>query len=344
MCYSEWLYYDDGVCVDGIGGPTTFSWGIKFDPEQLNVYESLSVTMIRIYNLTSATNTLQIFEDTNATTLLYEQELVGLDIESWNIIELDSSVLIDVTKELWITIYTTHGNNYLAACGNTTNEPNGDLITMDGITWEHLTDYNLPYTWNLGCYVKYAGGKKAILGTFEYKNTYPKDSNLLVVSAHDISPNIWHDENHSNREWIGFNLYRNDELIAEEITGCSYIDYDATSNSELYCYYATSVYSICGESDPSDEDCFAWWMLSVDEKDKLTASLYPSIATNYITIEAENMIRISLINMEGEQLYVQQLNSASKHTIDINHFKSGIYIARIYTEDAIIFKKFLIGK
>ncbi|KAF0193626.1 MAG: fibronectin type III domain-containing protein, partial [Bacteroidetes bacterium] len=29
---SEWLFYDDGVNVDGIGGPASFSWAVKFDP------------------------------------------------------------------------------------------------------------------------------------------------------------------------------------------------------------------------------------------------------------------------------------------------------------------------
>ncbi|MBG0782686.1 MAG: carboxypeptidase regulatory-like domain-containing protein, partial [Bacteroidales bacterium] len=32
---AEWLYYDNGINVDGIGGPATFTWAIKFDPAQL---------------------------------------------------------------------------------------------------------------------------------------------------------------------------------------------------------------------------------------------------------------------------------------------------------------------
>jgi hypothetical protein len=343
LCNSEWLYYDDGVCIDGLGGPSAFSWGIKFDPQQLSYYENLSVTMIRIFNLTSTTNTLQIFEDTNATTLLYEQELVGLDFEAWNNVVLNSPVPIDTNKELWITILTNDGTNYPAACGSGQGEPNGDLINQDGVLWEHLTDYNLNYTWNLGCYVEYAGGKEAILGAFKYKDKYFINSDSLAVSGNKISPNIWRDDNHSTKEWIGFNLYRDGELIAEEITNCSYIDYEA-SDYELYCYYATSVYSVCGESEPSNEDCFAWWMLSVKERDKLKVSLYPNHANNKITIEAENILRISLLNINGQQFFDQNLASVSMYTIDLYNYNPGIYIAKIYTEEGMVNRKFIISR
>ena len=33
---AEWLFYDDGTNVDGIGGPAIFHWAIKFDPASID--------------------------------------------------------------------------------------------------------------------------------------------------------------------------------------------------------------------------------------------------------------------------------------------------------------------
>ena len=143
---AEWLYYDDGTNVDGIGGPASFTWAIKFDPDQLADYAGASLTKIEIYNRTGATDELRIYEGTNAATLLHSQPLSGLGIEVYEQVDLTDPVHIDVTKELWIAVYTTDGVNYPAGCGPTQNEPNGDPITLDGVLWEHLSDYAQPYT------------------------------------------------------------------------------------------------------------------------------------------------------------------------------------------------------
>jgi len=59
---AEWIYYDDGTNVDGIGGPETFTWAIKFDPDQLTELDGGALTKISVYNRTGAVNVLQIFE------------------------------------------------------------------------------------------------------------------------------------------------------------------------------------------------------------------------------------------------------------------------------------------
>ena len=80
----EWLRYDDGTNEDAIGGVATFSWATKYDPAQLADLAGASVTKIQIYNTTDAVNKLQIFEGTNAATIIYEQDLTGLTVDAWN--------------------------------------------------------------------------------------------------------------------------------------------------------------------------------------------------------------------------------------------------------------------
>ncbi|NOR87014.1 MAG: hypothetical protein GQ527_05345, partial [Bacteroidales bacterium] len=44
-----WLQYDDGVNVDAIGGPTEFSYAVKWDPSQLVDYDGTAVTKVKFF-------------------------------------------------------------------------------------------------------------------------------------------------------------------------------------------------------------------------------------------------------------------------------------------------------
>jgi hypothetical protein len=209
---AEWLFYDDGINVDGIGGPATFTWAIKFDPAQLADYAGTSLTKISIYNRTADVNTLRICEGPNGATQIYEQALTGLPIEDWAEVTLNTPVVIDVTKELWITVYTTAGTVYPAGAGDTQNEPNGDLITLDGVTWEHMADIPLPYTWNLrGFVTDMVTNRTTELVRTENTSVYesnPANTTFAASGVKSTSSNANINANAGNRELQGFNVYR----------------------------------------------------------------------------------------------------------------------------------------
>ncbi len=209
---AEWLFYDDGVNVDGIGGPATFTWAIKFDPAQLADYAGTSLTKISIYNRTADVNTLRICEGPNGATQIYEQALTGLPIENWGEVTLNTPVAIDVTKELWITVYTSAGAVYPAGCGAGQNQPNGDLITLDGVTWDHMADLGLPYTWNLrGFVTDMVTNRTTELARTENTSVYestPVNSTFAASGVKNTSSNANINANANSRELLGFNVYR----------------------------------------------------------------------------------------------------------------------------------------
>lgn len=209
----EWLFYDDGIYTDAVGGPGTFSWAIKFDPEQLIDYAGSSLTKISLYNLTADENTLIICEGPNAQTPLYEQQLSGLPYGEWAEVLLDTPVAINVNKELWITIYTTAGVNHPAAAGASQNEPNGDLLSLDGITWEHIPDVlSLPLTWNLRGFVTDMRTNEMVELTPGPKTPIYEPSAVNTSfefrKNEDASANANINTNAGNREIQGFNVYR----------------------------------------------------------------------------------------------------------------------------------------
>ncbi|MFZ4462926.1 MAG: carboxypeptidase regulatory-like domain-containing protein, partial [Bacteroidales bacterium] len=180
---NQWLYYDDGNSIDAIGGPATFSWAIKFDPAQLAGFDGTSLTKIMLYNYVSSAGELRIYKGANAATLLHTQTLSGQAVGTWSEINLNSAVALDVTQELWITIYTTVGATYPASCCNATGQPNGDLITLDGVTWDHLTDYALPYTWSLRGFVTNASGALVSLPMDAPKDNYDATSRISLGAS-----------------------------------------------------------------------------------------------------------------------------------------------------------------
>jgi hypothetical protein len=355
---AEWLFYDDGVNVDGIGGPATFTWAIKFDPAQLAEFDGASLTKIEIYNRVASSNELRIYEGTNAATLLHTQTLSGLGIETWEEVELTDAVLIDVTKELWIAVYTTDGVNYPAGCGNYTGNPNSDLITTDGVTWDHLNALGLPYTWNLRGYVTTAAGATAAIPMEIPVDKYNSDDRAaLTVSGKGAGENAVLDMSR-NRGLDVFNVYRsadgsNYSLIAtvpfeEGVSDFEYFDTDVAIGEHYY--QVTAAYTFEGgscESDPAmalenPEDDFVYvFVTNIDELGATNARIYPNPATNNVTIEANGMNRITVINAVGQVVYDVEMDNNNTQ-LNVATFEAGVYVVRINTENGVATKRLTI--
>ena len=352
---AEWLFYDDGVNVDGIGGPATFTWAIKFDPAQLAEFDGASLTKIEIYNRVASSNELRIYEGTNAATLLHTQTLSGLGIETWEEVELTDAVLIDVTKELWIAVYTTDGVSYPAGCGDYTGNPNSDLITLDGVLWEHLNDLGLAYTWNLRGFVTTAAGTMAAIPMEIPVDKYNSDDQAaLAVSGEGAGENAVLDITR-NRELDVFNVYRSENgadysLIAtvpfeEGVSEFGYYDTDAAIGE--YYYQVTAAYTYEGgscESEPAmalenPEDDFVYvFITNINETGAAEARLFPNPASDMVNIEATGINRVTVINAVGQVVYDIEVDAA-KTQLNTASLESGVYMVRINTENGMVTKR-----
>jgi hypothetical protein len=358
---AEWLYYDDGTNVDGIGGPASFTWAIKFDPAQLADYDGASLTKIEIYNRTGATDELRIYEGTNAATLLHSQPLSGLGIEVYEQVELTDAVLIDVTKELWIAVYTTDGVNYPAGCGPTQNEPNGDLITLDGVLWEHLSDFALPYTWNLRGFVTTMAGATAALPMDKPVDNYSNNTEPLKVtgkpSAQFAAPAS---AVQADRELDVFNVYRsldneNYELLStvpfeEGVLAYSYFDTDVEAQTDYY-YQVTAFYTYTNgtcESDPAmalenpEDDFVLVFVTNTNEFGLNNTRVYPNPATNNVVIESAQMNRITVMNAVGQVVIDRGIEGEQRYDLNTSTYEAGVYMIRIETTEGVVTKRLTI--
>ena len=320
---SAWLSYDDGTNVDGIGGPDVFSWGIKFDPAQLTDYAGTSITKINIYNRTYATNTLQIFEGTNAATLIYEQDLSGLTLNAWNEVELTTPVPIDATQQLWITVYTEDGANYPAAVGANMGEPNGDLITLDGATWEHLSDYGLMYTWNLGCYVTDGTGKTVSLGKIPNTKTYNSSTKLLASTGRvNNSPNATRP-----RGLLGYQLYLDGAAVGS--TSDLFWQYTNLTPGQTYTAGVSALY------DEGESDMVEYEFTATGGANGPVIEVLPNMLTEVHNNPPEITMQYLLISNTGDEPLIWNISVGSKATgyCDASTTTEDEYIANVLCGD-----------
>jgi hypothetical protein len=358
---AEWLYYDDGVNVDGIGGPATFTWAVKFDPVQLTEFDGASLTKIEIYNRTAATDELRIYEGNNAATLLHSQPLSGLGIEVYETVDLTDAVLIDVTKQLWIAVYTTDGVNFPAGCGNYTGNPNGDLITTDGVTWDHLNALGLPYTWNLRGFVTTAVGATAALPMDKPVDDYSNNLEPLKVtgkpSAQFAPPAS---AAQADRELDVFNVYRSvdggaNELIAsvpfeEGVTAYSYFDTDVEAQT-LYKYQVSAFYTYTNGTCESDfamaldnpeDDFVTVFVTNTNEFGLNNTRVYPNPASNNVVIESAQMNRITVMNAVGQLVIDRGIEGYMRYDLNTSAYEAGVYMIRIETTEGVVTKRLTI--
>lgn len=121
-----------------------------------------------------------------------------------------------------------------------------------------------------------------------------------------------------------YNVYRNDELIAENVIGGSFTD--DTDQDGNYCYTVTANCPNRYESIPTDYACTS---VSVEDNNSTMNSLnvYPNPASHAITIEGNHLQHVDIYNMTGQLVHACSVNDATLQ-INVDGFAEGIYFIK----------------
>ena len=299
--------YDGGV---GTGGGAVY-WGIRFPADDLTAYVGQTLTKVGIftdvdgdYGWTYSGNyTARVYLGgaTAPGTLVSEAtEYLAGDSE-WHDITLTTPVTIDGTQDLWLTFYTADIAYPMSGCVYT-DEPNSDFLSLDGVTWEHSSDYGLNYTW-------------MIRG--------------LVEGASEPSP---------VGDPFATAIFRNGEWIAF-VVDAMYIDEDGTENDEYevrvvyggtrQCPYNNAYFTmscpqtveIGGEITQTTDFAqnWNWWSTYIDQQgiDGLT-TLEDGLGANGVQIKSQTNFVTNygvfwmgmLQNINNDESYMIQTNAA----------------------------------
>ena len=137
---------------------------------------------------------------------------------------------------------------------------------------------------------------------------------------------------------LGAILYRNSELLSELVTDESYIDINAQAGDE---YTLRVVYD--GEPDVmhyamSCPQTAKINDVSIAENTTDDVMIYPNPTDSNITINAEAMNHITIINTAGQVVYDNNIEN-DNISIDMSQYGTGIYMIHITTENNVIVRK-----
>ncbi|MBR1513718.1 MAG: S8 family serine peptidase [Bacteroidales bacterium] len=153
----------------------------------------------------------------------------------------------------------------------------------------------------------------------------------------NVAPEIRFDDVHAGHMitvWtsvdgaIAYNLYRDGELIADNLTATTYDDTEMAIDMQ-HCYAVQSVFEK-GVSDLSEAAC-ANYFNGIGENGG-QVSIFPNPTTDKVTVECVGMSQIDIYNVEGKLIGSFQVDNDS---CQIDGLESGIYMLRIHKGDAL---------
>ncbi len=345
---AEWLYYDDGVNVDGIGGPSEFMWGIMFPSESIGGYDGNYLTKVSLYDYAQSSGDINIYYGGTSApaTLVHTQTYTSVGSKSFVEFDLTSALPIDITQNIWVVFTTVQGANYPASCSADCGDPNSRWISMDGVVWEDIQAYGLSDTWMIRAFV--TNSAKG-----EVSQLTPITDYEYTAGEGEFKANGKADGKVRSTDFEHYNIYRgssadNFTLIGESNEG-KYFDAVETGT---YYYQVTAVYDVDGEEcesapatayDDETQNYVVVEVVSINENGVNGMMIYPNPTKDKLNINAEAMTRISITNALGQTIYDSEVDSDNE-IIDMTQYEGGVYMVRIVTENGVTVERVTVVK
>lgn len=275
----QWIHWDNGDFIGAMGylGPATFSVASRWPVEDIAPFNGTYLKKIR-FSVSDPLSvyTIKIWTGENASTLVLSQPVIDPYIGGWNEITLSTPVLIDGTRELWFgyeavqyeTGYpvTISSGPSVAGKGDMMNSGYGWFSVHNSWGWE--------WNWPLQGFISdnpspsspqilLPAATPASHETNFIGQTTPPDIPSVKLFEHAIaagnnignaSPAKMNNNVPANNMFssskvlTGYNIYRDNVLIADSVTDLFYNDPELPAG--IYQYGVTALYTT-GESQPA---------------------------------------------------------------------------------------------
>ncbi len=209
--------------------------------------------------------------------------------------------------------------------------------------WESRHPYQ-SYSIDLSAYA----GQEIYLG---FRHFTTVSNYALCIDNITVTNAVWAG---TSSETLWYNVYRsingsNYELIGvADGNAVSFDDNDI--NAVNFYYQVTAVNSVVGgtcESEPamSVDGIHNFVTVTTDGLDENgeSVSVYPNPARARLTIEAEGLRQVTLINMQGQIVY-DAIAEGNQTNIDLAGFVAGLYMLRIDTENGVVSRQVSVVK
>jgi hypothetical protein len=146
------IRYDDGINFDAISAGNNFEVSAYWPEYVMQQYTGMELSEVEVY-ISDAPDTFELKvygagTPTEPGNLLYQQT-VDVSPGIWNTIELLPRLEI-TGDDIWIGYHVTTPWNYPAGCdAGPAVAGYGDMISIDGITFEPMSNLGFNYNWNI---------------------------------------------------------------------------------------------------------------------------------------------------------------------------------------------------
>lgn len=377
------LHYD-GANIDAIGLTEggTFYGAARYTSEMVAPFGGYLLESIDVYIHDVPTEIkLKIWDAGTSTTpgaLLHEQ-IFTPEGSSWNTVSLDE-VLEVSGADLWVGFEIIHnaGIFVLGIDGGPANL-DGNLISMDALNWEHLSDYGLNANWNIRAKLQFGGVQWLTINPASgsigegQSQTTTVSFDAAGLEAGIYAANIRITSNAVNGELlivpVTFEVTEATHVLTllanpsdygtveggGEYTAGTEVAILATANTDYEFVNWTNTHGDVVSTEASfnytmpanDETLTANFQLVINVLDlrNTQLSIFPNPASEFLNFSNhENILTLELYNLNGQMIFGTEVNE-NHYKLNVSSLPHGLFMLKLTTANKEVFtKKVLISR
>ena len=349
----EWIHWDDGINATsvGTGGQVEFEAAARWEPSQLVSYAGARITEVSFFpKVEDAIYHIRIWTGGNQygpANMITDQPVTSFVSGEWNIIELNSPVVPDISKNLWVGYYVNAPGGFPAGCDDgPAVDGYGNMMNFGG--WQTLLQINpdLDYNWNIQAHLILEPGERSTLSLLPPEQHKAKGE--IRENPKPLAKTTIFNPPAPDRSVLGYNIYRlvgygsfhwYDHIEGDTVT--EYLDKNLEPGVN-YCYRVTALYEDgtgpC-ESALSNHGC-AFVTVGLDKPEASFCHIYPNPAGKAIKIESTDEIEdIKLYSSKGHLLFYREDISQKDYRLIISSYATGLYFVKIRSGGKIYTRK-----
>ena len=345
------LQWDNGENYTAIGTNGAFDFDVasRWYPEDLGAYDGMWLTEVSFFpNEANCDYYIRVYTGSEAD-IVVDQAVASPTIGEWNTVVLDTPVPIDASQEFWFGYRANATAGFPAGCdAGPAVAGNGDMIYDAESGWLVMSvDYGLNYNWNIAGTVV-SGARDMSTTLTKLPDVDRVNNSKASLSTSDVINNN-PERLVTDRDIIGYNVFRNEEQINEEIVnGLWYIDYDLPVEpgvGGIFDYTVVAEYASGCPAAASNVATVTFGTNVGDDEGELI-NIYPNPAISNVNVTlTDNIESLRVMNYLGQVVYNQSITSENVVNIKTNDLVAGAYLIQLTTnEGAIINKRFIIAK
>ncbi len=342
----QWITYSQEEINNSIGTNQEINFDVaaRWEPADLTNFVTGAVTKINFVPGEPGdicTYSLRVWQGSQPDpTLIYDEVLTEIVSDVWNEIELENPVPFDNSQDLWIGFNCNTTSGFPAGCDDgPQDEGLGNMMFWEG-EWVTLSSLNpdLIFNWAIMAYIESSPLNEP---PTPLSITYPQHNSggQFTLCPQLIDPPAVFSPDNVAATLLGYNLYRDGEIILEAYPGTDYFDGDVDAGI-LYEYYLTALYDV-GESPPT-QTLYLEIPDGIEEVAQDAVQLYPNPAGEQLNISSElEILSINLYDVKGVNIFKID-ESGTNFQINTSHLKPGVYTLQLETEKGLSVHKLVI--